>query len=123
MRYPVVMKLCALSIVAVIAGLAPAAAENLAPPVGMALWCGSAFSWLARDADDMGDPAGAALFDAWAARLTALAVADMLDEGIEEDEIEIRLARSEDEVLLEMQGDEMRYQIEACPGLVPEESE
>lgn len=81
------------------------------------LWCGSAFTWLARDADDAGDAEGAALFDAWALRFTGLAATAMQDAGLATGDIDARIADSDLAVLEEMKSGTPSHPIESCPEL------
>jgi hypothetical protein len=81
------------------------------------LWCGSAFNWLARDADDAGDAEGAAIFDAWSLLFTERAATALLRDGFDAAAIERRIAASDEAVLEEMQEKTMRYDVESCPEL------
>ena len=85
------------------------------------LWCASAFNWLARDADDAADAAGAEVFDAWSLLFTELAAAALREAGFGPVEVEAAIAASDQAVLEEMQARSMRYDIESCPELAPPE--
>ncbi len=95
---------------AVAAGGTPTAAEK-------ALWCGSAFNWLARDADDAADPEQAAVLDAWSRLFTDLAVDALRHAGYRQAAIEAAIATSDHAVLAEMQEKRLRYDVESCPAL------
>ena len=97
----------------------PAGAAALPPGTDRLLWCASAFNWLARDADDVADAAGAEVFDAWSLLFTELAAEALRAAGYEVPEIDAAIAASDQAVLEEMQAKAMRYEIESCPELAP----
>ena len=102
-----------------LAAIAPVSAETGFAEAAWtkALWCGSAFTWLARDADDAGDGEGAVLFDAWALRFTGLAATAMQDAGLARGDIDVRIAESDLAVLEEMKSGALSHPIESCPDL------
>jgi hypothetical protein len=100
------------------AGLSmPAAAVDLPPAAERVLWCASAFNWLARDADDVGDAAGAEILDAWSLLFTDRATAALQEASYGPAEIDAAIASSDREVLEEMQAKTMRHDVEECPEL------
>ena len=99
----------------------PALASELPEAAERPLWCASAFNWLARDADDAADDAGAEVFDAWSQLFTELATAALREAGFEPLAIDAAIAASDQAVLEEMQAKTMRYDVESCPELAPPE--
>ncbi|HEV7277825.1 MAG TPA: hypothetical protein VGN80_16215 [Devosiaceae bacterium] len=99
----------------------PVIASDLPEAAEKPLWCASAFNWLARDADDAADAAGAEVFDAWSLVFTALATTVLGEAGYAPPAIEAAIAASDQAVLEEMQDRSMRYDVESCPELAPPE--
>jgi hypothetical protein len=95
----------------------PAGAVNLPPAAEQVLWCASAFNWLARDADDVGDAVGAEILDAWTDLFTERAMAELRAAGLGDAAVEEAIAVSDLAVLGEMQEKTMRYDVESCPEL------
>lgn len=97
---------------------AAAGAEEIAPETDRMLWCASAFYWLAGSADDAGDAAEAELYDGWSLTLMEKAMAALEAAGSTPDEIEATLAAYIDAALEELDTDEARHDVFACPDLV-----
>lgn len=110
-------------LVALLAGwlALPAVASELPEAAQKPLWCASAFNWLARDADDAADAAGAEVFDAWSFVFIDLATAALGEAGFDGAEVDAAIAASDQAVLEEMQAKQMRYDVEDCPELAPPE--
>lgn len=111
------MALPRLLLIATLIFAAPVGAEEVGPQGKRLLWCASAFNWLARDADDVGDAVGAEILDAWTDLFTERAMDALRETGLEATEIEAAVAASDLEVLEEMQAKAMRYDVEDCPEL------
>ena len=102
------------------AGIASAVAadEGVSPAADRLLWCASAFYWLARSADDAGDPVEAELYDNWSQKLLESGAAALVGAGVEPARIEELTASYDNAVLEELGTDKARYDIVSCPELV-----
>jgi len=106
----------------VLALLSPAAAGDpaITPEADKAMWCASAFFWLAGSADDAGDVAEAELYDGWAQKLTLSATALLDGAGFEAVRIEEMTGEYDQLVLDELASEKPRYDVATCPELVTE---
>ena len=106
----------------VLALLSAALAEEpaITPEADKALWCASAFFWLAGSADDAGDVAEAELYDGWAEKLTQSATALLGAAGFEAARIEEVTGEYDQLVLDELASEKPRHDVATCPELVKE---
>ncbi len=106
----------------VLALLSPAAAGDpaISPEADKAMWCASAFFWLAGSADDAGDVTEAELYDGWAQKLTLSATALLDGAGFEAVRIEEMTGEYDQLVLDELASEKPRYDVATCPELVKE---
>ena len=106
----------------VLALLSPAAARDptITPEADKAMWCASAFFWLAGSADDAGDVAEAELYDGWAQKLTQSATALLDGAGFEAVRIEEVTGEYDQLVLDELATEKPRYDVATCAELVAE---
>ena len=99
-------------LVALLAG--PAAGMDVAPDTDRALWCGSAFFWLATDAYDAGEDAEATDYEAWSEALLGTGVAALAAAGTDEATIGALLDAYDGEVLDALGTDKARFDIITC---------
>lgn len=92
----------------------------IGPEADKALWCASAFFWLAGSADDAGDAEEAELYDGWAEKLTGNATARLVAAGFEAARIEEMIGQYDQLVLDELASEKPRHDVATCPELVKE---
>ncbi len=104
-----------------LAGPACAQAETAVPPgIDRALWCASAFYWLAGSAEDSGDAEEAELYDGWSKRLLEMSSEALTGIGTPADEIERLIADYDHRTLEQLGTDTAAYDIVSCPDLLGE---
>lgn len=96
------------------------AISDVPPGIDRALWCASAFYWLAGTAEDSGDHDEAELYDGWSKRLLDLAGEALTEIGTAPEDIE-QLVTAYDKVALEQLGSNTAaYDVVTCPDLLEE---
>lgn len=99
----------------------PTAAQVITRDIDRALWCASAFYWLAASAEDSGEAAEAERYDGWSRRLLDLAGPGLIAAGFSSDKIEDIVVAYDDKVLTQLSTDETpAYDVLTCPELVGE---
>jgi len=101
---------------------APTLASGPVPPgIDRALWCASAFYWLAGSAEDSGDHDEAELYDGWSTRLLDMAGGALTSIEVTPEEIERLVAEYDQRALAELGTDAAPYDVATCPDLFGDE--
>ena len=98
--------------------------DSAVPPgIDRALWCASAFYWLAGSAEDSGDSSEAEIYDGWSSRLLEMAAEAMTSIDLPPEEIERLIAAYDQRALEELGTNTAPYDVAMCPDLLGDEGE